>query len=138
MDLVFQSWQELTLTENHIAQLHALMLKHSDKDEHHRGRYKKLSNNVAAYGADGREIGIVFETTPPFQTPWEMQRLIDWANRAAAEKWLHPLLIILLCRCVFHLRQRSKVVSAAPSDGAMAPHTGILYNPPLSVARVSP
>jgi Fic family protein len=94
MDLVFQSWEGLTLSENHISQLHALMLKHSDKDEHHRGRYKKLPNNVVAYDADGREIGIIFETTPPFQTPWEMQQLIEWTDRATTEKWLHPLLII--------------------------------------------
>jgi Fic family protein len=94
MDLVFQSWEELTLTENHLSQLHALMLKYSDKDEHHRGHYKKLPNNVIAYGADGREIGIIFETTPPFQTSWEMQQLVEWTNRATAEKWLHPLMII--------------------------------------------
>jgi Fic family protein len=94
MDLVFQSWEALTLTENHLSQLHALMLKYSDKDEHHRGHYKKLPNNVVAYDADRREIGIIFETTPPFQTPWEMQQLIEWTNRATTEKWLHPLLII--------------------------------------------
>ena len=94
MDLVFQSWEDLTLTENHIAQLHSLLLKYSDKDEHHRGNYKRLPNNVVAYGADGREIGVIFETTPPFQTPWEMRQLIEWADRAMAENWLHPLLII--------------------------------------------
>jgi Fic family protein len=94
MDLAFQSWEQLTLTENHLSQLHALMLKYSDKDEHHRGNYKKLPNNVIAYDGDGREIGIIFETTPPFQTPWEMQQLIEWTNQATAEKWLHPLLII--------------------------------------------
>jgi len=93
MDLVFQSWEYLTLTENHLSQLHALLLKYSDKDEHHRGHYKKLPNNVVAYDTDGREIGIIFETTPPFQTPWEMQQLIEWVNRATTEKWLHPLLI---------------------------------------------
>ena len=54
----------------------------------------KLPNNFIAYGADGREIGITFETTPPFQTPWEMQQLVEWTNQATAEKWLHPLLVI--------------------------------------------
>ncbi|MFP5265220.1 MAG: Fic family protein [Blastocatellia bacterium] len=94
MDVVFQSWEELTLTKNHLSQLHALMLKYSEKDEHHRGHYKKLPNNVMAYGADGREIGIIFETTLPFQTPWEMRQLVEWTNQTLAEKWLHPLLII--------------------------------------------
>lgn len=101
MDLVFQSWEYLSLTENHIAQLHSLLLKYSDKDERHRGYYKKLPNNVVAYDADGREIGIVFETTTPFQTPLEMQQLIEWSNRATTEKWLHPLLIIAAFAVIF-------------------------------------
>jgi Fic family protein len=101
MDLVFQSSEELTLTENHISQLHAVMLKYSDKDEHHRGHYKKLPNNVVAYDAEGREIGIIFETTSPFQTPWEMQQLVEWTNRAMGEKWLHPLLIIAAFAATF-------------------------------------
>lgn len=94
MAMVFQAWVELTLTENHIMQLHSLLLKYSDKDEHHRGYYKQSTNHVVAYGPDGREIGIIFETTPPFQTPWEMERLIEWTNRATTEHWLHPLQII--------------------------------------------
>jgi Fic family protein len=73
MDFIFQSWQNLSLTENYIKQLHAVLLKFSTKDEHHRGEYKKQPNNVIAYDGGGREIGIVFETTPPFQTPWEMK-----------------------------------------------------------------
>jgi len=94
MDLVFQSWEHLSLTENHLSQLHSVMLKYSEKDAHHRGHYKKLPNNVIAYDGDGREIGIIFETTSPFQTPWEMQQLVEWTQQATAEKWLHPLLII--------------------------------------------
>jgi Fic family protein len=101
MDLVFQSWEYLSLTENYVSQIHSLLLKHSDKDEHHRGYYKKLPNNVVAYDADGREIGIVFETTSPFQTPWEMQQLIEWANHATSEKWLHPLLIVAAFAVIF-------------------------------------
>ena len=69
MDLVFQSWEALALTENHIKQLHSVLLGFSTNDEHHRGQYKKLPNNVVAYGEDGREIGVIFETTAPFQTP---------------------------------------------------------------------
>jgi Fic family protein len=94
MDLVFGSWEDLTLTENHVKQLHSVMLRFSTKDEHHRGEYKKLPNNVIAYDGEGKEIGVIFETTPPFQTPWEMEELVRWTNRALDEKIIHPLLAI--------------------------------------------
>jgi Fic family protein len=94
MDLVFASWEELTLTENHVKQLHSVLLKFSTKDEHHRGEYKRLPNNVVAYDGDGREIGIVFDTTPPFRTPREMEKLVRWTNRALEESIMHPLLAV--------------------------------------------
>ncbi len=94
MDLLFQSWEELALTENHLKQLHAVLLKFSVKDEYHRGQYKRTPNHVVAYDQQGKEIGVIFETTPPFQTPLEMQQLVEWTNQAFAEKLLHPLLIL--------------------------------------------
>lgn len=94
MDLLFQSWQELTLTENHLKQLHAVLLSFSAKDEYHRGQYKRAPNNVVAYDRDGKEIGVIFETTSPFQAPLEMQQLVEWANQALTGKLMHPLLVI--------------------------------------------
>jgi hypothetical protein len=44
MDLVFQSSEDLHLTENHIRQLHQQFLRHSHKDERHRGDYKTLED----------------------------------------------------------------------------------------------
>lgn len=94
MDLVFEAFDDLRLTENHIRQLHQTLLRHSDKDERHRGSYKTFPNHVAAFDADGREIGIVFETTKPFDTPREIESLIAWTRKAIEEESLHPLLII--------------------------------------------
>jgi Fic family protein len=94
MDLVFQAWADMRLTENHIRQLHQTLLRHSDKDERHRGSYKSLANNVVALDADGREIGVVFETTSPFDTPREIEALVAWARKALDEEVLHPLLVI--------------------------------------------
>lgn len=93
MDLLFQSWEELTLTENHLKQLHAVLLSFSAEDEYHRGHYKRTPNNVVAYDRDGKEIGVVFETTSPFQTPLEMQQLVEWTNQALTGKLMHPLLV---------------------------------------------
>jgi Fic family protein len=94
MDLVFEAYADMRLTENHIRQLHQTLLRHSDKDERHRGSYKTLPNNVVAFDADGREIGVVFETTSPFDTPREMEALVAWTRKALDEEALHPLLII--------------------------------------------
>lgn len=96
MDLVFEAYADMRLTENHVRQLHQVLLRHSDKDERHRGSYKTLSNNVVAFDRDGREIGIVFETTSPFDTPREMESLIAWTRKTLDEQALHPLLIIAI------------------------------------------
>src|SRR5829696_4034913 len=85
MDLVFEAYADMRLTENHIRQLHQTLLRHSDKDERHRGSYKTLSNNVVALDAGGREVGIVFETTSPLDTPREMEALVAWTRKALDE-----------------------------------------------------
>ena len=94
MDLVFESYADMRLTENHIRQLHQTLLRHSDKDERHRGSYKTLSNNVVALDADGREIGVVFETASPFDTPREMEALVAWTRKRWMRKRCTRSLII--------------------------------------------
>lgn len=93
MDLVFEAFSDMRLTENHVRQLHQTLLRHSDKDQRHRGSYKTLANPVIAIDADGQEIGIVFETTTPFDTPREMEDLSAWTRKAIDEETQHPLLI---------------------------------------------
>lgn len=94
MDLVFEAWADMPLTENHIRQLHQTLLRHSVKDERHRGSYKTLANNVVALDADSREIGVVFETASPFGTPREMGALVAWTRKALDEEALHPLVLV--------------------------------------------
>lgn len=94
MEQVFQSWEHIPLTENHIRQLHRDLLRHSDKDERHRGQYKHAPNSVAAFDAQGQQIGIVFETASPFDTPRLMQDLVEWTNAALNAEEFHPLLVI--------------------------------------------
>ena len=94
METVFQSWADIPLTENHIKQLHRDLLRYSDKDERHRGGYKTLRNDVGAFDADGKMIGIVFETASPFDTPHRMQELVQWLKDTRELARLHPLLII--------------------------------------------
>ena len=96
METVFRAWPDIPVTENYIKQLHRDLLGYSDKDERHRGEYKTLSNDVGAFDADGRMIGIVFETATPFDTPRQMTDLIAWLNQARELRRLHPLLIVAL------------------------------------------
>ena len=94
MDQVFDAFEQIPVTENMIGQLHQDLLRHSTKDERHRGHYKTLPNHVTAFDADGKEIGIVFQTTSPFDTPREMETLVTWFVKADRERSLHPLLLI--------------------------------------------
>jgi len=101
MDMVFSSWQDIPFNENHIKQLHQVLLTHSEKDARHRGQYKTHSNNVAAFDANGTQIGIVFETATPFDTPRLMTELVSWVNGEREKAQLHPLLIIAIFVVVF-------------------------------------
>lgn len=84
----------IPLTENHVRQLHRDLLRHSDKDERHRGNYKTSPNNVAVFDEHSQQIGIVFETATPFDTPRPMRVLIEWTNAVLETKSLHPLLVV--------------------------------------------
>ena len=101
MERIFLSFDSIPLTENYIQQLHGILLRYSSKDEHHRGRYKTLSNNVEAFGPNGESLGVIFETASPFDTPRKMQELITWTQSALADNALHPLLVISIFVVVF-------------------------------------
>lgn len=101
MDIVFQAYEDMPITENHIRQLHQILLRHSSKDERHRGDYKKLNNHVVAVDEQGKEIGVVFETSAPFDTPREMEELVRWFNKTVTENSLHPLLSVAVFVVVF-------------------------------------
>lgn len=101
METIFQAWQDIPITENHIRQLHRDLLRYSEKDERHRGEYKTLRNDVGAFDADGKMIGIVFETATPFDTPRRMTELVTWLRDARELKRIHPLLMIAVFVVVF-------------------------------------
>ncbi len=91
---VFDSFQTLPLRESVITSLHNQLLKYSNKDDTHRGGYKKKENTVGVLGPDGKVARIMFETTPAYLTPKEMQELVDWTSDAFEKNRFHPLLII--------------------------------------------
>ena len=101
METVFAAWQDIAFTENHVRQLHRDLLVYSEKDAWHRGSYKTTPNSVAAFDEAGKQIGIVFETASPSDTPRRMEELIAWLNEARTERVLHPLLIVAIFVVVF-------------------------------------
>lgn len=101
MDMVFESYESISLTENHIMQLHGVLLKYSSKDAEHRGAYKVITNHVEAFDADGKIIGVAFQTATPFETPLMMKQLVEWYNLQANEDTQHPLLLVAVFIVVF-------------------------------------
>lgn len=91
---VFDCWSTLHVSEGLIQSFHKELLKFVDKDELHRGEYKRKENKVIMIDAKGQSVGILFETTPAYLTPTAMQDLVQWTLKAFVKKIHHPLLII--------------------------------------------
>jgi len=94
LENVFNSWKTLRFNESTIKHFHSELLKYVDKDQRHRGDYKKQENKVQMINEAGESVGILFNTTLAFLAPKEMQELIEWTNNALTEKKYHALLII--------------------------------------------
>jgi Fic family protein len=93
LELVFESHADMQLTENHIKQLHAILLRHTAKDERHRGEYKKLPNDVVAKHSDG-SVEVVFQTATAFDTPRRMSALVEQTNRGLEQGDVPALIVI--------------------------------------------
>lgn len=94
LENVFTSWKHIPFSESTIKHLHNELLKYVPKDERHRGEYKKIENNVEMFDESGKSIGIIFEATPAYLTPKQMQELVEWTHIALAGKEKHPLVVI--------------------------------------------
>ena len=93
LSLILDNFREIRLTESNILSLHNLLMKYSQKDEYHRGRYKKLTNQVVATYPDGMQK-TVFRTTEIHLVQKEITELLEWEQSALEEEEYHPLLII--------------------------------------------
>lgn len=91
---VFESWETTRFSESTIKHFHKELLKHVEKDRQHRGEYKKSENKVHMVDAAGKSVGVLFDTTPAYLTPKEMQELVEAFQQALKDKKYHPLLII--------------------------------------------
>ena len=94
LENVFNSWKTLRFNENTIKHFHKELLKYVEKDKKHRGEYKKQENKVHMIDKAGKSIGVLFDTTPAYLTPKEMQELVEWTKQALLEKKYHSLFIV--------------------------------------------
>ena len=94
LQTVFDSYADIPFSESSILHLHSQLLKYSEKDERHKGRYKNFDNNVEMRDKSGTLLSVLFDTTPAYLTPKEMQELITWAQDALQAKENHPLIVI--------------------------------------------
>jgi len=89
MDLISESYENISITENHIKSLHNSLMRYSTKDEWHKGKYKVHSNAVEASFPDGTQQ-IIFQTTEAgFATEDAIRQLINWYH---SETEVHALI----------------------------------------------
>ncbi len=94
LENVFNSWKTLRFNENTIKHFHQELLKYVEKDKKHRGEYKKKENKVHMLDKAGHSVAVLFDTTPAYLAPKEMQELVEWTKEVLEEERFHPLLII--------------------------------------------
>lgn len=93
LEIILENFEEIPLDQSYVHQLHGILLKHSDKDQTHKGRFKNLPNQVVANYPDGTQRTI-FRTTEPHLTSSEMEALFLWTEDRLEKQDLHPLLIV--------------------------------------------
>jgi Fic family protein len=90
LETICTAFQEISVSENNLKNLHNQLLKYSTKDTWHRGEYKQHVNAVEATFPDGTSK-IIFKTTEPgFATDDAMRNVVQWYE---VEKEVHPLIV---------------------------------------------
>lgn len=80
LNLISESYENISVTANHIKSLHNSLMKYSAKDQWHKGNYKMHSNAVEASFPDGTRQ-IIFQTTQAgFATEDAIRQLLNWYN----------------------------------------------------------
>jgi Fic family protein len=93
LQTIFDDHAGIAFDENHIKHLHKILLRYSERDERHRGEYKKQENHVEARHPDGR-IEVIFRTASPFDTPRLMAEQVALTRAALSSGEVHPLIVI--------------------------------------------
>ena len=93
LDLVLDQYEHIELSVNNIKSLHNQLMKYNQKDQKHKGEFKKFSNKVVATYPDGT-VRTIFRPTEPLLVDKEMDELVEWSSRGLANKDFHSLFCI--------------------------------------------
>jgi len=89
LDLISESYENISVSESHIKSLHNSLMKYSVKDQWHKGNFKQHNNAVEASFLDGKRQ-IIFQTTEAgFATEDAIRHLLHWYN---SETEVHTLI----------------------------------------------
>ena len=80
LELISENHNDIKITESSIKNLHNLLLKHSKKDQWHKGNYKQHSNAVEATLPNGTKQIIFRTTNAGYETEDAIRNLINWYN----------------------------------------------------------
>jgi Fic family protein len=92
LEVILENYTDIEISERYIHQLHGIILRHSEKDQSHRGKYKTSSNKVVANYPDGTQR-VLFDPTPPHLTQPEMQQLLEWLDERMEKRDMHQLVV---------------------------------------------
>ncbi len=56
---VWDHFPSIPLTENYIKQLHLWLLQYVDKNDRHRGEYKKIPIHIEAFNNEGKTLRVI-------------------------------------------------------------------------------
>ena len=80
LDTISEHYADIQISENHIKNLHKILMQFSQKDEWHRGDYKQHSNSVDETHPDGSRRTLFETAAPGYETEDAMRQLIEWFN----------------------------------------------------------
>jgi len=92
LEVILDNYADIEISERYIHQLHGILLKHCEKDQAHRGKYKTSSNKVVANYPDGTHK-VLFDPTPPHLAQAEVQQLLQWLDERMEMRDMHPLVM---------------------------------------------
>lgn len=106
MDLMFRAWEDIPFNENHVKQLHQILLQYSQKDEWHRGNYKTRLQQRGCLRRERRADRHRVRDRYAVRYAAPDGRTATWVNNERDKLdqdrvALHPLLIIAIFVVVF-------------------------------------
>ena len=91
LNIIHESYEYIPITPNYILQLHKMLYSHSPKAIG--GTFKSVQNYISGSDANGKNYTI-FTPLSPLETPIAIQNICEEFNKAIAENYVDPLILI--------------------------------------------